>query len=169
VPILAREPASNFTPCPEGLHQAVCVDVVDLGVMVTQWGDKPKVRIVWQVDEIDPQTGRRFDVRGLYTLSLSDKATLRKQLESWRGRKFTPLELRGFDLENLIGVNCQIQVIHHISDDGRTFANVQAIVPCSPKIPKIAPLDFVRERDRAALAPIPGAAATPAPLDEVPF
>jgi hypothetical protein len=166
MPIFAREPESRYSPCPEGLHQAVCVDVVDLGTMVTQWGDKPKVRIVWQVDEIDPATGRRFDVRGMYTLSLSDKATLRKQLESWRGRKFTPLELRGFDLENLVGVNCQLQVIHHISDEGRTFANVQTIVPCSPKMAKLTPDGYVRERDRTAddARPTP-----PAELDEVPF
>jgi hypothetical protein len=122
---------------------------------------------VWQVDEIDPASGRRFDIRGLYTLSLSDKANLRKHLEAWRGRKFTPLELRGFDLENLIGVNCQIQVIHNISDDGRTFANVQAIVPANAKAPKIAPLDYVRERDRPGQ--VPGPAADARPMDDVPF
>lgn len=165
MPILAREPDSKFSPCPEGLHQAVCVDVVDLGIVSTAWGDKPKVRIVWQVDEVDPQVGRRFDIRGMYTLSLSDKANLRKHLESWRGRKFTPVELRGFDLENLIGVNCQLQVIHNISDEGRTFANVQAIVPHNVKAPKIAPLDYVRERDRVG-----GAVPGPPPIDDdVPF
>ena len=146
--IFAREPASKYTACPEGLHQAVCVDVVDLGIVQTQWGDKPKVRIVWQTDEIDPSTARRFEVRGLYTLSLSEKATLRKHLESWRGKKFTGDELRGFDLEKLIGVNCQIQIIHNVSDEGRVFANVQAIVPHNPKAPKIEPREYLRERDR---------------------
>ena len=148
MPILAREPDSKYTPCPEGLFQAVCVDVIDLGFVSTQWGDKPKVRIVWQVDETDQATNRRFEVRAMYTLSLSDKATLRKILESWRGRKFTPIELRGFDLENLIGVNCQLQVIHNISDEGKTFANVQAIVPHNVKAPKIIADGYTRERDR---------------------
>jgi len=166
MPIFAREPESRFSPCPEGLHQAVCVDVVDLGMMVTQWGDKPKVRIVWQIDEVDPVTGRRYDVRGMYTLSLSEKSTLRKHLESWRGRKFSPAELRGFDLENLIGINCQLQVIHNLSDEGRTFANVQAIVPANAKAPKIAPDGYVRERDRL---PTDARPTAPAALDEVPF
>ena len=31
--IIAKEPERSFTPCPEGLHHAVCVDVVDLGVL----------------------------------------------------------------------------------------------------------------------------------------
>ena len=166
MPIFAREPDSKFSPCPEGLFQAVCMDVVDLGMMVTQWGDKPKVRIVWQVDEEDPQTGKRYDVRALYTLSLSDKATLRKHLEAWRGRKFTGPELRGFDLENLIGANCQIQIIHHISDEGKTFANVQAIVPANAKAPKLVPDRYVRDRDRTPADARPEA---PRELDEVPF
>jgi hypothetical protein len=148
MPIYAREPESKFTPCPEGLHQAVCVDVIDLGSVLTAWGDKPKVRVIWQVEEIEAATNQRYEVRGMYTLSLSEKSNLRKHLESWRGKKFTPLELRGFDLEHLIGVNCQIQVIHNISDDGRTFANVQAIVPANPKAPKLIPEGYTRQRDR---------------------
>lgn len=164
MPIYAREPESKFAPCPEGLHQAVCVDVVDLGTMTTAWGEKPKVRIVWQVDDVDPATGRRYDVREMYTLSLSEKATLRKHLEAWRGRKFAPAELRGFDLEHLIGANCQIQVIHNITTEGRTFANVQAIVPANPKAPKLAPLDYTRDVDR----PRSGAPPT-SPEGEVPF
>jgi len=155
MPIYAREPESKYAACPEGLYQAVCVDVIDLGTMVTQWGDKPKVRIVWQTEDEDPQTGRRYEVRGLYTLSLSEKSNLRKHLESWRGRKFTSLELRGFDLENLIGANCQIQIVHAISDQGKTFANVQAIVPANAKAPKVAAVGYVRERDRAPVATTP--------------
>jgi len=165
MPIYAREPDSKFSPCPEGLYQAVCVDVVDLGNVTTQWGDKPKCRIVWQVDEIDPATGRRYDVRSWYTLSLSEKATLRKHLEAWRGRKFTTLELRGFDLEHLIGANCQIQVIHKISDEGKTFANLQAIVPANPKAPKLQPEHYVRDKDRTPADDRP----TPPYTDEAPF
>jgi hypothetical protein len=165
--IMAREPESKFTPAPEGLHQAVCVDVVDLGLVETQWGQKPKVEIRWQLDVVNADAGKRFDIRARYTLSLSEKANLRKQLETWRGRKFSQEELQGFDLEKLIGVNCQLQVIHNLSDEGKTYANVQAIVPHNAKLPKIAPLDYVREQDRAK-AHGNGPSAMPAE-DEVPF
>jgi hypothetical protein len=165
--IMAREPESKFTPAPEGLHQAVCVDVVDLGLVETQWGQKPKVEIRWQLDVVNEDAGKRFDIRARYTLSLSEKANLRKQLETWRGRKFSQEELQGFDLEKLIGVNCQLQVIHNLSDEGKTYANVQAIVPHNAKLPKIAPLDYVREQDRAK-AHGNGPSAMPAE-DEVPF
>jgi hypothetical protein len=147
--IIAKEPESKFTPAPEGLHQSVCVDVIDRGLQQTPWGEKHKVEVRWQIDQVNPETGKRYDVRAYYTLSLSEKANLRKHLETWRGRKFTGEELKGFDLEKLIGANCQLQVIHNLTDDGKTYANVQAIVPAPGRMPKIASLDYVRERDRA--------------------
>ena len=148
MPIIAKKPESNYTPCPEGLHQAVCVDVVDLGVLKTTWGDKHKVRIAWQIEEENTDTGRRFDCRKQYNLSLHEKATLRKDLESWRGRKFTEEELAGFDLERLLNVNCQIQVVQDISDEAKVYANVQAIVPAPKNVPKLAAQDFIREKDQ---------------------
>ena len=146
--IMAREPESTFTPCPEGLHHAVCVDVIDLGVLQTTWGDKHKVRIVWQVEEEHPETGKRFDVRKHYSLSLHTKATLRKDLESWRGRKFSETELGGFDLERLIGANCQVQVVQDITDESKVYANVQAVVPPPKATPTLVSLDYTRVKDR---------------------
>lgn len=148
--IIAREPESKFTPAPEGLHQAVCVDVHDLGMQQTPWGEKHKVLLVWQLDAVDEETERRFQVRKTYTLSLSEKANLRRDLECWRGRKFTQDELQGFDLEKLLSANCQLQVVHNLSDDGKVFANVQALVPFNAKLgPKIAPAGYTRLKDRA--------------------
>jgi hypothetical protein len=151
MPIIAKKPESNFTPCPEGLHQAVCVDVVDLGLNKGPFGEKHKVELRWQteLENEDVHPPRRFQLRKWYTLSLHEKASLRKDLECWRGRKFTEDELKGFDLEKLIGANCQLQVIHNITDDGKTYDNIQAIVPHNSKLPKIAAQDYTREKDRA--------------------
>lgn len=149
MPIIAREPDTKFTPAPEGLHQAVCVDVHDEGIKETQWGEKQKVLLVWQIEARDDESGKRYDVRGYYTLSLSEKANLRRDLECWRGQKFTVDELRGFDLEKLIGANCQLQIVHNLADKGKTYANVQAIVPYNVKLgPKLAPEEYVRLKDR---------------------
>ena len=151
--IYAKPPERTFTPCPEGLHHAVCVDVVDLGVVATSFGDKHKVRIIWQIEEENPDTGRRYDASKQYNLSLHEKSTLRKDLEGWRGVKFTEAQLagedqRGFDIEKLVGVNCQIQIVHDISDDARIWANVQAVVPAPKNVPKMAALDYTRVKDR---------------------
>lgn len=149
MPIIAKAPESKFSPCPEGLHPAVCVDVVDMGVQQTPWGDKHKVCLVFQISELDEDTGKPFEVRGYYTLSLSEKANLRKHLETWRGRKFTETELQGFDVETVLGANCQLQVIHNITDDGKVYSNIQAIVPAAKGLPKLRALDYVRMKDRA--------------------
>lgn len=149
--IMAKAPESNFTPAPEGLHSAVCADVVELGTEVNQFngGLQEKVRIVWQLDAMDPQTQKRFEASQKYTLSLHEKAKLTGHLEAWRGRKFTNEEKQGFDLEKLIGVSCQIQVVHNITDNGRTFANVQAVVPLGKGMAKIRVSDsYVRFKDR---------------------
>lgn len=166
--IIARVPDGKFTPAPEGLHHAVCVDVIDLGVLQTTWGDKHKVRLVWQIEEADTETGKRFEARKQFNLSLHEKATLRKDLEAWRGRKFTADELKGFDLEKLLGVNCQIQIVHEIGEDASIWANVQAVVPAPKNVPRIAPMDYVRVKDRAADQGN-GKSANPKSEDEVPF
>ena len=150
--MLLKDNRKAFTPAPEGLHQAVCVDFLDLGEMETPWGKKPKCRIYWQVDATMPETGERFLVTNTYTASLNEKATLRHHLEAWRGRKFTEQELQGFDTENLIGANCQIQVIHVASkkDPAQKFANIQAIVPVGKNTVRMAPENFVRVKDRVS-------------------
>jgi hypothetical protein len=158
--IVARENRREWTQAPEGLHQAICVDVIDLGLVKTEWGEKQKVRLIFQLglfnedgtEELSPDFDppKRYEVRRDFGLSLGEKSSLRPFLEAWRGRKFTKEELAGFDLEKLIDANCQVQVIHNISDQGRTFANIQAAVPLGRGMQRMHAQDYVRQKDRAA-------------------
>lgn len=116
----------KFTPAPEGVFDAICVDVVDLGMVSTQWGDKPKLRIVWEISE-KMEDGRNFLVMQTYGASLHEKSNLRKHLKTWRGRDFTKDELEEFDLENLISAPCQL-VITHNENEGTVYANVQSVL-----------------------------------------
>jgi hypothetical protein len=140
-----------FVPAPAGVHQAVCVDVVDLGDVETEFAGqkkiKPMVKVVWQIDEINPETKRRFAVARRYGAYLSEKSSLRKDLQSWRGRPFTGEELRGFDIDVLLGVNCQLNLVHK-EYEGSTYANVDAIMPLMKGTLKIEALDYIREKDR---------------------
>ena len=75
------------------------------------------------------RNGKRIAINFTYTLSLGERATLRKHLEAWRGKKFTSTELEGFDIFSVLGANAQIQVTHSQSVDGsRTYANIGAIM-----------------------------------------
>jgi len=165
--ILTREPESKFTPAPEGLFLAVACDVVDLGMVDDGFGMKHKVEIWWQLDERNPETGARFTVRKRYTNSLHEKASLRKDLEMWRGRKFTPEELRGFDLEKLIGVPCQIQTVHKVTDDGKVFCNIGAVITARGQ--KLTVQDFTRHKDRAQTGATSGTQQEDIDDDSIPF
>ena len=140
--------------------------LVDLGMVDDGFGVKHKVEIWWQLEERNPETGTRFTVRKRYTNSLHEKAALRKDLEMWRGRKFTQEELRGFDLEKLLGVPCQLQTVHKTTDDGKTFCNVGAVITARGQ--RLEVEAFTRHKDRQ---PAPGTqASSPATVDDdIPF
>lgn len=145
----------NYELPPEGSHQAVCCDVVDLGEVDTGWGPMQKVAIVFQITP-DPDTGakvarsdgERFEVVRRFNAHLSERGYLRPFLESWRGKKFTADELKGFHLRNLIGANAMVQVIHEQSKE-RVYANINTIQPWIAKWgPKITPENYVRRLKR---------------------
>lgn len=151
--ITAFGSAGGFVQCPEGLHNAVCVDVVDLGIEVSdKFFDKAgnpqkyhKIRIYWQVEE-KMGDGRPFLVSRRFTLSLNEKSKLRPFLESWRGKAFTSDDLvKGFDVEKLIGVNCTLQVL--ASDDGR-FTDVTNVMPAPKGATLLKAQGYTRQKDR---------------------
>jgi len=137
--MIVSSTGGDFKPIPEGTYIATCVRVIDLGTQITtfQGADKlqRKVLIAWEVpDEMVEFDGERRPalIMQRYTASLSDKATLRKHLEAWRGRRFTEDELKGFDLKNVLGKACQLQVLH--SENG-AYANVAAIMAVPKGMP----------------------------------
>jgi hypothetical protein len=150
---IIKDSKKEYTPAPQGLHQAVCIDVVELGLVTTQYKGEPYTRrcseVRWVIEDMDPKTGKQIMVTKRYTESLHKKATLRLHLESWRGRKFTDEELKGFDIEKLIGANCQLQIAHNITSDGDVYANIQAVVSVHRNAARMAvPQDYVRVKDR---------------------
>lgn len=130
--MIVSSTGGDFKPIPEGTYVATCVRIIDIGTQITtfQGADKlqRKVLVAWEVpDEMVEYEGEKRPalIMQRYTASLSDKATLRKHLEAWRGKRFTDDELKGFDLRNVLGKSCQIQVLH--SENG-AYANVAAIM-----------------------------------------
>ena len=123
---------------PAGTHFAVCCMVADLGkqrITSQMFGEsvKNQVYIRWQIPaervewEKDNEKHEGPAVIGkTYTLSLSDKANLRKDLQAWRTVPFTPEDLRGFDIAKLLGAPATLTVTH-TEKDGRTYANVASL------------------------------------------
>jgi hypothetical protein len=127
--ILTDSGGTAFTPCPAGSYLARCIQLIDLGTQESTYEGETKrarkVLVAWEVldDECRRDDGAPFILSKRFTQSLHEKAALRKTLASWRGRDFTPVELRGFDLKAVLGQNAFLSVIH-TDKDGKTFANI---------------------------------------------
>lgn len=132
---------SNFELCPEGVHVSRCYRIIDLGTQTWEFKGKKKsgrkVIINWETAEVDSE-GRPLMVGNKFTVSLDEKANLRKALESWRGRKFTEQELLGFDITKLLGAACMLNIVH--SDDGK-YANIASIMPVPKGMPVQPPVN----------------------------
>lgn len=134
--IMAKEKGGDFKLSSAGTHIAVCNMVIDLGLQPSGYGPKHKVFFRFELpDEMMEveRDGKRIQVPAAigcnFTVSLSKKAVLRGFLESWRGKPFTAEELGGFDLMNVLGHACQVNIIHETADNGNTYANIKAVMP----------------------------------------
>ena len=146
MPLVIKDDAGQqFEVAPPGLHRAVCADVIDLGVKATDYGPKRKVKFVFQLASRNKQ-GERFQARCEHTQSLFEGANLRKMLESWRGRTFTEQERKGFDVETVLGVNCQLALQQAVSKStGRTYAKITAVLPPDKTQPTLTVENYTRE------------------------
>lgn len=118
--MIVKDNGGSYENPPTGMHNAVCYRVIDLGTHEAEYQGKKHTRrelmISWEIDEL-MSDGKRFAVSSFYTASLSEKSKLRPMLESWRGRPFTEQELEGFDLANIIGKPCMVNLV--LSDKGK--------------------------------------------------
>ena len=130
----------KFTPVPAGMHLARCYRIIDLGTQSTEWQGQQKknykVMILWEVHGEDENgkalvTDRNepMSISKNYTMSLGDMSRLRADLKAWRGRDFTQEELRGFQLKNVLGAWCMLNVVHAEGNDGKIYANVSTVNP----------------------------------------
>lgn len=124
---------------PAGTHVARCVGLVQIGTVTETFQDGkvktlPKLRLTWELPMALKDFGngkglQPFLVAASYTVSLSEKANLRRILQSWRGREFTPEELKGFNVENVVGVPCLLTVIHKTSTTGKQREDIVSVTP----------------------------------------
>lgn len=108
MPTYARTPKTSFTPTPEGTYQGTLVKIIDVRSKKNlSCEPKPRVQLVWELDEKDPKTGKLYQIHEFFNNSLfkSKKATsrLRECVEKLLGRDLSAdqAEPEGFDLESL--------------------------------------------------------------------
>jgi len=150
--LLAKDKGGmEFTPCPTGMHHAICYGVVDIGTQpgFGKFPPKRKVVILYEFPDLRIDLPDKHDAdkkvnlpRALSikeTLTLASKGNLRPILEGWRGRPFTEQELEGFDLKNVIGANALVNVIHDAGtgqNAGKIYANIKTVNPLAQGMKK---------------------------------
>ena len=125
---------------PDGQFSSVCVDLIDLGMKVTNWNGHEKaaqscVLIFWTGEK--NKMGFAMEVAREFNVSFFEKANLPKFLEAWRGKPFTVEERNaGLSLKALVGKPCLLSIVHNVSkNNGKTYANIGAIMPLPKGMP----------------------------------
>lgn len=121
---------------PAGTFAARCYSMVHIGTVtetiLNEVKTMNKVRITWELPTetrvFDEQKGEQpMVISKEYTLSMHEKANLRKDLESWRGKGFTEEQAENFDITKLLGIPCMLSIIHKISKSGSEYATISSI------------------------------------------
>jgi len=127
--VLQCKDSGDFKPHPEGIHPAVCVDVMDLGLVETEFqGQKKmvnKVKLVFESEQKTEDGKANCTVSKNFTASLHPKAKLAEFLGKWRGRPVNPGET--IDLAKLIGACCTLVISHQQNMSGKTYAAIDAV------------------------------------------
>ena len=164
---LTCKDSGDFKPHPEGIHPAICVDVMDLGLVETDFqGVKKmvnKVKITFE-SEAKTDDGKPCTVFRSFSASLHPKSNLSTFLSKWRGRPVAPGE--SINLQQLIGASCTLVISHQKNLAGKTYASIDAVSKPTKKVTASGTYDAAAARQRYAdwKAKQAAAPAAPAPV-----
>jgi hypothetical protein len=120
------------------MYLARCYRIVDLGTQKSEYlgqiKNLPKVMLQFEVHGEDDagkplvtSKNEPMSISKNFTLSLAEKATLRKDLQTWRGKEFTADELRGFQIDNVLGAWAMIAITKAVGNNGKEYTNIANI------------------------------------------
>lgn len=135
-----KAPASNkeFEIVPAGNHVARLYRIVHIGTIKGEYmgveKDVDTIMLGFELPEEkrvfkEGEPEKPFAISGEYTLSMGPKANLRKLVEGMIGRAMDDEEANDFDILELIGQPCLLNVIHKTSGAGKEYAKIQAATP----------------------------------------
>src|SRR5512137_2543237 len=149
--VLQSKVGGDFKPHPEGIHPAVCVDLIDLGLVESEWQGQRrlvnKLRLVFETEQRG-EDGRNCIITKTFTASLHPKAKLSDFLGKWRGRPVVPGE--SIDLAKLIGACCTLVISHQQNMVGRTYASIDAVSKPTKRLVASGGYDPALARQRIA-------------------
>ena len=133
----AKMPERTYELVPAGNHVARLYSVIHLGTNSFEYMGElkksDKVRLTFELcnerkvfkegDEPKP-----FSISREFGLTMGKKSNLRPFVESYIGTTLSDEEAYGFDLEDLLGMSCLLNVVHAEKGD-KVFANIKSASP----------------------------------------
>ena len=138
----------EYPLAPSGTFIARVVSIIDLGTQKTSWQgmekDTPQINISFELptelyEFKEGESKKPFVISNTYSHMMGKKAKLRPITEAILGVALKDEEAYSFDHDELIGLPCQLTVVH-TEKDGNTYANIGAISPllkglaCPPQV-----------------------------------
>jgi len=124
------EKSSSFPSVSVGVHKARCVKVIDLGTQRNEYEGnvsyKHQVLVIFETPDQTNDTSEPLTISKWYNLTLHEKSNLGIDLTSWRGRAFSEIDKKGFDISKLAGVPCMLNVIQ-----GNKNNKIGSVMPLS--------------------------------------
>ncbi len=143
--------SSNFKIPDAGSYPARLYSIIHIGSVPSTWQGQERLRdkvrlsfeLPTELEVFSEEKGKQpYVLHREFTYSMSDKGNLRPFLEGWLGKKYSDEEAYNVDLEEFIGKEGLLNVVHAEGNNGATYANAQTISPlpkgltCPPAINK---------------------------------
>lgn len=140
--IVSDAGGTTFEQPPAGAHIARCIRIIDIGTQKGEYQGQPTFKhqfiMSWELSNelmtSGDSTGKPFTVSKFYTASLNEKAALRKDLASWRTRDFTEEELKGFDVQSVLGKACMLSIT--LNEKGKAKVSAVMALPKGTQVPE---------------------------------
>ena len=128
---MPKTTSSDYEIVPAGTYPAVLYRILDLGTQISEFkGEQKKryqIRLFWELHGEERMVdGRPFAISKTYTYSSHEKSALRRDLEAWRGQKFTEQEIGAFQIPSLLNIGCLLGISHTENGD-KTYTNITSI------------------------------------------
>lgn len=108
----------------EGTHNAVCVQVIDVGTQESsnpEWEPQHQVYLVFQLVDEETSAGKPVLLSRPFNYVASSRSNLSKTLDAWLG-----VDAAEFDLDECLGEPCLVSVKHNETKKG-VFANITSV------------------------------------------
>ena len=136
----ATRNSTEFEQVPVGSWNATCYKIVDVGTSMNEFNGETKPRhgvfLFFEVRDKLMTDGRPMSMYREYTLSLHEKSALRQHLQQWRNKPFTQEELLSFDLQNVLGRSCKIEVAKNENGNNK-IVGIYSAEGGSKKVPTV--------------------------------